>query len=497
MEFILYISGKINPLQSVVVLAAAILISSFFGFTKKKVFKKFIIAVGSISLFLAFCLNIYVFISMGAFSDSLLTFGIMQVIEAGIIIFAALNLLFFISAYELNSNHFVKILILLLFSTICAVFIVISENFILMFTSLTIFILTIFQLVTSLNSSVSKTGSYTLRYFLRPALTVILFLFGFSLFYGASDFKNLGQILVSENISNPLTVLGLIIFGVAVYLYFFLFPFQNPYLGLMKRARSSSNSVIWFLYFPAGFFMFLKFSELYSFYIEKSSLYTSVIFIIVTFICMFAANLGAVKTGSIRRIMSFLFLYFIGVFLLNISMFSTGIISKSSMEWLNIAGIFLLVFSFIPIYSVFSRIERDTGSDSIAGIRGFGRSNIYISVNLLIIFLSWSVIALYIIPFGKYFNGMVFSEMGAANMMLLAVIAVVFLFLMVNVFRIISVFYRKPAGGAAEKIIFPKYFYIYITFFTLAILIITVWCLMEISCIETGFMDFKITEFSF
>ncbi len=497
MEFIFYISEKINPLQSVIILAAAILISSFFGLSKKRSIKKFVMVVAAVSLFLAFYLNIHIFFS-GDLSSHSLTFGILQVIEVGFIIFSTLNLLFFISMYEMNYNHFIIILMLLLFSAICAVLVVIADSFILMFTSFTIFVLTIFQLITSLNSGISGAGSYTIRYFLRPTLTVILFFFGFSIFYCAAGFEGFSQILEYENLSNPLIVIGLIVFGIAIYLYFFLFPFQNPYLGLLKRNNNSSNAVIWFLYFPVGFFIYLKFSELFGFFIEKGSLYMSIILITLTFICIFAGNLGAIKTTSIRRMMSFLFLYFIGIFLLNISMFSAGIISILSMKWLNIAGIFLLTFSFMPVYSVFSKIEKNTRVDSIAGIRGLGRSNVFISINLIIIFLSWSVTALYILPFKKYFtSAMEFSGMGTINMVLLVVAAVTFIFIMMNVFRIISLFFKKPARETAEKIIFPRFYYIYITFFTLIILVVAAKCLMEISGIDIGIMDFKITRFTF
>jgi len=497
MDLIAYINEKINPLQSIIVLSGAIFISSFFVVSKSKAIKRFLIIVTSISLILAFYLNIYSFISMGNFSNFLLSFETAQMIEVGIILFSALNLLFFISIYKVDSNHFIKILILFLFSTVCAVFLVVARNFLLIFTSLTIFILTIFQLVTALNLKMNKARPYILGYFLRPTLTVILFFFGFSLFYGAADFKDFNQVLQLEYISNPLIVLGLIIFGIAIYLYFFLFPFQSPYLKLIKRGEFSSNAIIWFLYFPVGIFMFLKLNDLYSFFIEKNSLYMSIFFIVITFICIFAGSIGAFKTNSVRRIISFLFLFFIGIFILNISMFSTGIISKSLVDWFNIGNVLLVLFSFIPIYSIFGVVEKNTGSDSIENIRGFGRSNIYIGINLIIIFLSWSGFAYHIEPFIKYFNGANFLRIGIINIILLLAVVIAFIFLMINIFRIVVQFYRKPIGGVVEKIIFPKFLYIYVTFFTLVILVIAILGLLEVLNIDVGIINFKITQVYF
>ncbi len=497
MNFILYISEKINPLQSVIILSIAVFISSFFVLSKSKAVKRFLIILASISLVLAFYLNIYSFISVGSFSNLLLSFDNAQMIGVSIIIFSALNLLLFISMHRVDSSHFAKILILFLFSTICAIFVVVARNFLLIFTSLVIFLLAIFQLITSLNLKTDRVKPYVMGYFLRPTLTLILFFFGFSLFYGATGFKDFSQVLQSEYISNPLIALGLIIFVVAVYLYFFLFPFQGPYMKLMKRGEFSSNAVIWFSYFPVGIFMLMKLNGLYGFFIEKNGFYTSIFLLIVAFVCIVASGIGAFKTNSIRRILSFLFLFFIGIFILNISMFSTGIITRISMDWFNIANIFLVLFSFIPLYSIFSNMEKNTGSDSINDIRGFGRINVCIGIDLIVIFLSWLGFAYYVVPFVKYFNGANFLKMGIISMMLLLVVIVAIMLLLANAFRIIIQFFRKPLAGLVGKIVFPKFLYIYITFFALVIFVAAILGLLKILNIDIGVISFKITEFNF
>ena len=156
-----------------------------------------------------------------------------------------------------------------------------------------------------------------------------------------------------------------------------------------------------------------------------------------------------------------------------------------------------MLFSFIPIYSIFGVVEKNTGSDSIENIRGFGRSNIYIGINLIIIFLSWSGFAYHIEPFIKYFNGANFLRIGTANIILLLAVVIAFIFLMINIFRIVVQFYRKPLGGVVEKIIFPKFFYIYVTFFTLVILVIAILGLLEVLNIDIGIINFKITQVYF
>ena len=494
MDFLIDISGKINPLQGVIVLSFAIFISSFFVMSERQAVKKFIIALFSVSLILAFYLNIYSFVSTGNFSNALLSFENLQMIEISIIIFCALNLLFFISTYCRERRHFIKIMSIFLFSTICAIFFVLTKNFILMFVTLTIFVLVIFQLITVLNSKTDRIKPYIIGFFLRPVLTVILFFFGFSLFYGATDFKDFNQILQSEYISNPLIALGLIIFIAAVYLYLFLFPFQSPYIRLTKRSELSSNALIWFLYFPVGIFMLMKLDGLMGFFIENNNIYAYLL-LAIALICITAGSLGAFKTNSLRRIISFLFLFFIGVFILNISMFSAGIITGTLLSWFNIGNIFLIIFSFIPIYSIFSSLEKNTSSDSIDSIRGLGRSNIYLGINLTIIFLSWTGFAYHVGPFIKYFRGTNLLQISILNLMVLIVTAISFIFLLVSTFRIIVQFFKKPLKGVTEKIVFPRFLYIYVTFFSLVILAAAVWGLLKILNVDIGIMNFEIAGF--
>ncbi len=494
MNFILGISEKINPLQSVMVLSGAIFISSFFVMSENRTVKRFIMILFSVSLLTAFYLNIYSFISAGNSSNILFSFENLQMLEVSIIIFCALNLLFFISIYRRENRHFVKILSLFLFSTVSAIFLVVARNFLLIFVALAIFILTTFQLITALNSKTDRIKPFVIGYFLRPLLAIILFFFGFSLFYGATDFKDFNQILQSEYISSPLIASGLIIFGIAVYLYLFLFPFQGPYIRLAKKNEFSSNAVIWFSYFPAGIFMMMKLNGLYGFFIEKNNIYAFIL-LAAAFIFILASSIGAFKTNSIRRMISFLFLFFIGIFILNLSMFSAGIITSASLAWFNIVNMFLIIISFIPIYSIFSSLEKNTNGDSIDNIRGFGRSNVYMGINLTIIFLSWIGFAHHIGPFMKYFSGANPAEMGILNLMLLVVAVIALIFLLINAFRILIRLFKKPLRGAIEKIVFPRFLYVYVTFFSLVVLAAAVWGLLKILNIDTGIMDVKITGF--
>ena len=166
MNFLFYINEKANPFGSIIILSITILILSFFAVSKSKTVKRYLLALVSFSLALAFFLNIYTYIYSGSFSNFLLFFSNIQMIEAGIIIFSAVNLVFFLYLYQKENDNFIKTLILFLFSVICALFLIISRNFLLIFTSLSLFILTIFQLVSAFNSKVDKISLFITGYFL-------------------------------------------------------------------------------------------------------------------------------------------------------------------------------------------------------------------------------------------------------------------------------------------------------------------------------------------
>src|SRR4030043_1979329 len=152
--------------------------------------------------------------------------------------------------------------------------------------------------------------------------------------------------------------------------------------------------VIWFLYFPAGIFLFMKINKILFYFIEKNSFYLTAVFIFIAFVCLLCGNIGAIKTKSIRRILAFIFLSFLGVSILAYAMVGSGLSSKDKVEWFFIANIVLLVLSYFPIYGVITAIEKSKktsslDNDSLGNLRGFARVNKYIGVNFIIPLLSF------------------------------------------------------------------------------------------------------------
>lgn len=534
MEIINNILASIGQFYNIVILFVTLFISLFFGLSKKKGLKIFIIIITALSLTAAFITTIYSFISGGgAFSSFLFSLTAQQVVEICIVLFIALNVLIFISFNNINKNQFIKIIIIFLFSICSLVMLSLSSNFIMIFVSFTGLTLGIFQLLAVLNNIDIR--SYLVRFFLVSSLAIIILLTSFSIFYGSTDFKNFTQIFESKNLmANPLVAIGILLFSAGTYLYLFIFPFQSSYLKLLRRCEQSSMLIIWFLYFPAGIFMFMKIDKILFYFLEKNNFYLTAVFIFIAFVCVLGGNIGAIKTKSIRRILAFIFLSFLGISILSFAMAGTGLADKGRVEWFFMANIVLLALSYFPIYGVITTVEKTkkTGSfdnDSLENLRGFVRVNRYIGVNFVIVLLSFLGLIgtagfinryFYIEPFFKLISfqagktdinsNMVFSILITATAM------IAFIFLAVNILRLIIVALSKPkttgnmevdspdASNSTHPVFenkidgnvqFTKFYYIYITAFSLIIVAIGVIGLLEILNINLGLAPFITTGF--
>ena len=67
-------------------------------------------------------------------------------------------------------------------------------------------------------------------------------LFGFSVLAGTGRIGSLSSYANMENTSDPLILISALLFGGAVYLYFFLYPFQGIYLRLARRVNTASGA---------------------------------------------------------------------------------------------------------------------------------------------------------------------------------------------------------------------------------------------------------------
>ena len=464
MEILLEIFQRIGPFQGITLLAIAVIITLFTSFSERKPVKIFAIALNVISYAGALYLYINSYIRKGPFEDFLVIVELKELILLGMIIFCALNVLFYISFYRIYKGGFTRIIIMLTLTLISASFLIIASNFVVLFVSLVITIFTIFALISASNPGNNESGEAIGKFGIRVIAAPVLFLFGFSALYGSGGIKNFLDAQGLE-IGDPFILIGTIVFACGLFLYLFLYPFQGPYLRLAKRINGETLPVLWFLYIPMGVIMFIKFEILFDIFLKQANINTLVIPAAILLLSLFGANIGAVRTKSLKRIISMLVLFSIGNIIFGRVMGAAGPGIVGANTW----GLAIMIIGFMPICLLMVFAEKGTGNDSILNLRGFVYRKTYISICIILVFIWWIAANIYISPLSSLFEGGSFNYPGAPQTIILALYLAAWLFTAFNIFRmIIILFSRKVEKDTLKDLPLPKVFYIYFSIFTLA-----------------------------
>lgn len=475
MVFVSDIIERLDPYTGIIVLAFAALITIFAGFSKNNGIKIFIIIVNTLSYVAAFYLIIYSFIEYGPRDGFLTSISLPELILSCIILFIGLNVLFFITVSRFREDSFIRIVILLTFSLIPVLSLIMADNMIFIFTTFALTILSIFTLISSLDREIVRSGEAIGKFGIRTILPITLIFLGFSVLIGAGGAKNLSGYGGIESAADPLLLISVIVFACVFYFYFFLYPFQGPYLKIARRISGGAISVLWFLYMPAGIILLIKFNRFFDSFIEKNNIYTFIIITVFAFINLFGAAVGAIRAVSLKRILSMFLLFEIGTMVLARSAGSLGMTSGRFASYYDLMVLIIILIVFLPLQLLIMLLEKNTGKDIIAGTRGLAYKNIYIGICVIIIFLWWIAANIYIFPFEEFISGSGPMSHGPGGLILFIGYIIVLLLMAVNIFRMVLVFFKKlPETGGPKNYAVPWIFYAYISVFVLLALSVSI-----------------------
>jgi NADH:ubiquinone oxidoreductase subunit 2 (subunit N) len=537
--------NKIYPFFPGSSIAAAGIILVFFGLSKRKGFKIFGIVLAAVSIITAIFLNIRTFAMFGDFSSGLFDFNLFAASATAVVLFIALNILIFISKINFHNDNFIKIILVFLTCVFFFMVFICANNFIMIFTSFAVLLLAVFQLTSVLNSRVSK-GSFSeysiknsiVRFYLAAAFSLLLTLMGYSLIYSSTDLKFFKQLLESDKMSSPLVVAGLFIILSSLYIFMFIFPLQSAYIKMQNRIQYSSTQVVWFLYFPAGILMFLKLKDVLFYFMSRHTQPVAGALLAVSAICILGGNVGAVKAQGLRRILSFLYLSMTGQILLGFAMSGLGVLNSSRVVWLAVANIIFMALIYFPLGLFSSELESRFGTDRIANMAGFLRTQKYIGINLLILLLAFGGLTgtagyilrfLYIQPFLTGFNDILRIGAGSGQSVLnissFAVALVSWVFIAANIIRLIFFLVKRspetrqiagttgePAQASfavssgshaisrqkdKERFRFSQFLHVYLTLFSVIIILSGIMGLLEILGVNLGLLNFSLLNWNF
>jgi hypothetical protein len=339
--------------------------------------------------------------------------------------------------------------------------------------------------------------------------------------------------------SSPLVAAGLFIILSSLYIFMFIFPLQSAYIKMQNRIQYSGMQVVWFFYFPAGILMFLKLKDVLFYFMSKHSQPVTGALLAISAICILGGNIGAIKSQGLRRILSFLYISMTGQILLGFALFGLGTLSSSRAIWLAAANILFMALIYFPLGLFSSELENRFGSDRIANMSGFLRTHKFIGINLLILLLAFGGLIgtagyilrfLYLQPFLAGFNELLRIGTDAGQSLLntgsFAVMLVSWVFIAANIVRLIVCLAKKPPaiigqiGGtvsesaqssaatssgshaiskqqAAGCFRFSRFLYVYLTLFSVIIILSGIMGLLEILGVNLSFLNFSLITWNF
>jgi NADH:ubiquinone oxidoreductase subunit 2 (subunit N) len=486
-----------GPYAGIIVLAAGMLIAIFAGFSSNRKANIFMAGVTALSFAAGIYLYIRNYLTEGTVSGSLVSIGLSGTILSVIIIFAGLNILFLKSLGGLSQKGFVRQLLLLAFSVISLLLLIMANNLIMFSATLIITILSIFNLLASSVKDNAPAREYVGKYGLRSAVPAALILFGFSLLAGTGRLGNITSYANFEGSRDALFMISVFVLGAAVYLYFFLYPFQGTLIKLSRRAGSGSAAILWFLYIPTGIIILMKLEAFFSNYYGREGIYGFVVLTVLAFLNLFGPGLGAIKAGNLKRILTMFIIFQLGTILLVRAAGFTGRASSYPAGIFDLLILTVILIAFLPL-SVFSLILEKNGSGgNIIEARGFFRTYPYAGACFLIISLWWIAANIYLFFLKGPLPGALLFQQGVEAGVLYIGFAAALIFMAVNITRIIAVFFGRPSGEKlAKPIAFPIIFYIYISIFTLIAAALTVLVIIGKAGIGQGGIEFWDSTFN-
>jgi NADH:ubiquinone oxidoreductase subunit 2 (subunit N) len=469
MDSLTAVLQKIGSFQGAALLAFAMIITLFCSFSQRRSVKIFAIIINALSYAGVLYLYISGYLKTGLFKDFQMIMELKDLILLAIIIFCALNVLFFISFYRFYKSSFVRTIIMLTFTLISASFLVIASNFIIVLVSLVITVFNLFAIISLSGPGNNKSEEAIGKFGIRTITAPILFFFGFSVLYASGEIKDFLEVEKIAAAGDPFILISTIIFATAIFLFLFLYPLQGSYLGLAKRIEGGALPVLWFLYLPLGIIIFMKFEVFFNIFLKQASINTIAILAALLLLSLFGANLGAVRTTSLKRIISMLVLFSIGNIIFSRILTIVGSGPGTGSAGVNIVNLSIMIIGVMPLCLLMVFVEKGTKNDSILNLRGFVYRKTYITICTILVLFWWIAANIYISPLPLIFSGGSFNFPGTIQTVIMALYLAAWLFITFNISRMIFVlFSRKAEKEALKDKPLPKVFYIYFSVFTLA-----------------------------
>jgi NADH-quinone oxidoreductase subunit N len=348
-----------------------------------------------------------------------------QRMQVVLLILTMLTILIFIGSTF--THHVSEYLALVLLATVSMMFLVSTQNLLVIFLSLELLSLSLY-ILTAFNKRSARSAESALKYFLFGGVSAAFLLFGVSLLYGLSNSVNLLRIADSLHgpLQNPLLVVAIVMtliglgFKVAAVPFHFWAPDVYQGAPVPSAVFIASGSKV------AGFFIFFQVMAIGFAGADGSAVWhgyapgwVPVVAIMAT-LSMVLGNLVAILQTSVRRLLAYSAIAHAGYMLL-------GILSHTDQSFralLYYAVTYAL--TVLGAFAVVGMVEEGTGGDALSDFAGLSRRAPVPSFCMLIFLLSLAGIPPLAGFFGKFylFSSVLTSTPGTLGLLWLVILAI-------------------------------------------------------------------------
>jgi NADH-quinone oxidoreductase subunit N len=350
---------------------------------------------------------------------------LVQRVEIAVLVLSMLTILIFIGSTF--TEHVSEYLALILLATVSMMFLVSTQNLLLIFLSLELLSLSLYILA-AFNKRSTKSAEAALKYFLFGGISAAFLLFGFSLLYGLSNSTNLARIADSIRgpSLDPLLIVAIVMSLVGLGFKVAAVPFHFWAPDVYQGAPATSAAFIASGSKLAGFFIFYQIMVIGLAGAAGSGswrAYTSgwvPVVAIVAAVSMVLGNLVAIRQTSVRRLIAYSAIAHAGYMLL-------GILSHTDQS-LGALLYYAITYALTVLgaFGVVAVVEEEAGGDRLSDFAGLSRRAPVPSLCMLIFLLSLAGIPPLAGFFGKFylFSSVLTSTPGTLGLLWLVVLAI-------------------------------------------------------------------------
>jgi NADH-quinone oxidoreductase subunit N len=376
-----------------------------------------------------------------------------HLVQIALLVITILTL--FLSVDSTFTDHVGEFVLLILLATTGMIFLVASQDLLVIFLSLELLSLSVYILA-GFDKHSPRSSEAALKYFLFGGMSAAFMLFGFSLLYGFAQSTNLLQIAdaIHGLPLNPILILAIITtvigFGFKIAAAPFHFWAPDVYQGapIPSAAFIASGSKV------ASFFIFFQVLVLGFAGAEGSAALHHFqsgwvpVLVIVSVASMLLGNLVAITQSSLRRLLAYSAVAHAGYMLL-------AFVAHTE---LSLASLLYYVATYalatLGVFGIVAVTEKQLGNDKISDLAGLSRRAPFLSACLFIFILSLAGIPPLSGFFAKFllFSALLASNAGSRLLLWLIIFAIamsaVSLYYYLRVLK--SAFVADPPEGATE-----------------------------------------------